>query len=302
MRGLKIGKGGDSIENEQQGASDFSLLAKGDGSEVIFQKIQHGKMFYVHPAEESETMEFFYIIEGKCSYKKDEENIILDQGDYFYVQHLQDSVFFSAMTDMKLLWYTTKPAFHYLSHRIAKLSNIVKQVEGKDNYTYQHSVRVQEFSFKIARMLKLTKDRLEDLYFATLFHDIGKINIPEEILNKPGSLTKEEFDIIKRHSYDGYIMVKDLYYTNISQIILQHHERLDGSGYPNGLKEDDILLEARIIGIADTFDAMTSDRPYRKGLDPTIAMAELKRLSGIHYDSELVNLFEKALIVDGVLK
>jgi len=302
MRGLNLGKGGDSIEEEQHGASDFSLLARGDGSEVILQTIKQGKMFYVYPGEDAETMEFFYILEGECSYKQNEENILLKKGDYFYVQHLENSVFFSALTEMKLLWYTTKPAFHLINHRILKLSSVVKQVEEKDNYTYQHSCRVQEYSFKIARMLKLSKDRLEDLYFSTVFHDVGKINIPEEILNKPGRLTDEEFEIIKRHSYDGYVMVKDLYYNNISQIILQHHERLDGSGYPYGLKEDDILLEAKIIGIADTFDAMTSDRPYRKGLASSIAMAELKRLSGIHYDSHLVELFEKALIVDGILK
>ncbi|MDT3425421.1 HD-GYP domain-containing protein (c-di-GMP phosphodiesterase class II) [Paenibacillus forsythiae] len=86
------------------------------------------------------------------------------------------------------------------------------------------------------------------------------------------------------------------------KIILQHHERLDGSGYPYGIREEEILPEAKIIGIADTFDAMTSDRPYRKGLPPEVAMDELKRLSGIHYDGELVQLFEQALIADGVLR
>jgi len=301
MKGLNLGKGGESIETGQQGSSDFSLLARGDGSEVILQTIKQDKMFYVYPGEDSATMEFFYILEGECSYKHNEENIFLGKGDYFYVQELQDAVFFNALTDIKMLWYTTKPAYHLISNRIMNLASIVKQVEEKDNYTYQHSCRVQEYSFKIARKLKLSKDRLEDLYYSTVFHDIGKINIPEEILNKPGRLTEEEFEIMKRHSYDGYVMVKDLYYTNISQIILQHHERLDGSGYPYGIKEEDILLEAKIIGIADTFDAMTSDRPYRKGLDATIAMAELKRLSGIHYDAHLVDLFERALIVDGVL-
>ncbi|MGV2950008.1 HD-GYP domain-containing protein, partial [Acinetobacter sp. AGC35] len=157
------------------------------------------------------------------------------------------------------------------------------------------------YCLTIARMLKLSKDRLEDLYFASAFHDVGKINIPEEILNKPGHLTEEEFEIIKRHSYDGYEMVKELYYTNISQIILQHHERLDGSGYPYGLRDNEISLEAKIIGIVDTYDAMTSDRPYREGLSPEIAIAELKRLAGIQYDPYLVEIFEKALIVDGIL-
>lgn len=302
MRGLNLGNDGDSIVREQLGSSDFSLLARGDGSEVILQTIEQGKLFYVYPGENAETLEFFYIIEGECTYSSNEKNIVLKQGDYFYVQDLEDSVFFNALTDMKMLWYSTKPVFHLISSMIRKLQSVVEKVEEKDNYTYQHSGRVQKFCLQLAIMFKLSKDRLEDLYFAAAFHDVGKINIPEEILNKPGRLTEEEFEIIKRHSYDGYVMVKDLYFTNISMIILQHHERLDGSGYPYGLKEEEIMLEAKIIGIVDTFDAMTSDRPYRKGLDATIAMEELKRLSGIHYDSYLVDLFEKVLIRDGILK
>ncbi|MCL6602043.1 MAG: HD domain-containing protein [Paenibacillus sp.] len=302
MKGLNLGKDGDSIEREQQGSSNFSLLARGDGSEVILQTIEKGKVFYVYPSEDAETLEFFYILEGECTSSINENNIILKQDDYFYLQQLQDSVFFNVLSDIRMLWYTTKPAFHLISSVISKLASVVKKVEEKDNYTYQHSGRVQKYCLQLAIMLKFSKERLEDMYYSAAFHDVGKINIPEHILNKPGRLTEEEFDIVKRHSYDGYVLVKDLYYNNISRIILQHHERLDGSGYPYGLKEDEIMLEAKIIGIVDTFDAMTSDRPYRKGLDATIAMAELRRLSGIHYDAHLVDLFERALILDGILK
>lgn len=300
--GLYLGIDGEFIETARYDSSGFSLLARGDGSEVILNSIKKDKLFYVYPSEDAETMEFFYILEGECIYKRNEENIILKQNDYFYVKDLKEAVFFSALTDMKVLWYTTKPAFYTVSNRVELLAKIVKQVEEKDNYTFRHSVRVQEHSFRIARMIKLSKERLENLYLSTIFHDVGKIHTPEDILNKEGRLTREEFDIVKRHSYDGYLMVKDLYNLEVSLIVLQHHERLDGSGYPYGIKEDEILLEAKIIGIADTFDAMTSDRPYRKGLPAEVAMDELKRLSGIHYDTELVNLFEKALIADGVLK
>ncbi|WP_025692610.1 HD-GYP domain-containing protein [Paenibacillus zanthoxyli] len=302
MKGLNLGREGDSIAQEHQLSSDHLLLARGDGSEIILQTIKQDKQFYLYPGEEADTMEFFYILEGKCSYKADNENILLSQGDYFYTHYLQEAVYFSTLTELKLLWYTTKPAFHLISHRIRKLEDVLKQVEEKDNYTYQHSGRVQKYCLMLARMLRMPKDQLEDLYFAAAFHDVGKIHTPEEVLNKPDYLTAEEFEIVKRHCYDGYFMVKDLYYNNICLIILQHHERLDGSGYPYGIKEEEILLEAKIISIADTFDAMTSDRPYRKGLPPEIAMDELKRLSGIHYDAELVQLFEQALIADRVLQ
>lgn len=300
--GLYLGKNGESIETARYDSSDLSLLARGDGSEVILQTIRNNKMFYVYPSDDTETMEFFYILEGECIYKSKEKEVTLKQNDYFYVKDLQEAVFFTPTTDMKLLWYTTKPAFYLVSNRVVALAEVVKQVEEKDNYTFHHSVRVQEHSLRIARMIVLTKEQLENLYLATIFHDVGKIYTPEEILNKEGRLTPEEFDIVKRHSYDGYMIVKERYSLEVSLIILQHHERLDGSGYPYGIKEDEILLEAKIIGIADTFDAMTSDRPYRKGLPAKVAMDELKRLSGIHYDAELVRLFEKALIADGLLE
>ncbi|KAA9005807.1 HD domain-containing protein [Paenibacillus spiritus] len=302
MRGLNLGREGESIAREYQSSSEFLLLARGDGSEIIMQSIKKDKIFCVYPADEANTMEFFYILEGECSYAGEEHNIVLKKGDYFYAHYLDTVENFNSLTDMKLLWYTTKPAFHLISHRIRTLEEVLKKVQQKDNYTFEHSARVQKYSLMIAGMLKLSKDQWEDLYYAAAFHDVGKIHIPAEILNKEGRLTVEEFEIIKRHSYDGYVMVKDLYYNNICMIILQHHERLDGSGYPYGIKEEDILLEAKIIGIADTFDAMTSDRPYRRGLPPEVAMDELKRLSGIHYDGHMVDLFEKALIADGILQ
>ncbi len=133
-------------------------------------------------------------------------------------------------------------------------------------------------------------------------HDIGKINVPDEILKKPGRLTDEEFEYIKRHPGDGAEMVKKTSYEYIWQIIEQHHERLDGSGYPHGLKGNEILIEAKIIAVSDTYDAMTTDRPYRKGLSPIQTVEELKRLSGIHYEKEIVDVMVDILIEEGVIE
>ncbi|MDQ1147514.1 putative nucleotidyltransferase with HDIG domain [Bacillus sp. SORGH_AS 510] len=302
MNGLHLGENGKYLEKVIDSTSEFSLIAKGDGSEVILQTIKEGKTFYVFPGEEPETMEFFFIVNGECVYEEMDTKIYLKSGDYFYIHHLEDATYFKALTDMKLIWFTTQPAFHFISESINELTKIVKQVEEKDQYTYQHSARVQTYSVRIAKQLQLSKEKLENLYFASLFHDVGKIHVPEEILNKPGKLSNEEFEILKKHSWDGCEMVKSTYYGHIGDIILQHHERLDGSGYPSGLSGEEILLEAQIIGVADTYDAMTSDRVYRKGLDPKIAIAELKRLAGSHYRSEIVEAFEKVLIIDGKLK
>jgi putative nucleotidyltransferase with HDIG domain len=302
MNGLHLGLKGKYLEKVIDSTSELSLLAKGDGSEVIMQTISEGKTFYVYPGDEPETMEFFYIIDGECIYEEKDKKSYLRSGDYFYIYHLEDATYFLALTNMKILWFSSKPAFHFISKSINELTKIVKQVEEKDQYTYQHSARVQTYSVRIAKQLQLSKDSLENLYFASLFHDVGKIHVPEEILNKPGKLTGEEFDILKKHSADGCEMVKSTYYSHIGEIILQHHERLDGSGYPYGLKGDKILLEAQIISIADAYDAMTSDRVYRKGMAPILAITEIKKLSGRHYQGAIVEAFEKVLIMDGILR
>jgi HD-GYP domain-containing protein (c-di-GMP phosphodiesterase class II) len=143
--------------------------------------------------------------------------------------------------------------------------------------------------------------KLDNINMASYLHDIGKINVPGEILYKPSRLTDEEYEIIKKHPADGAKMVKDTYYSEYATIIEQHHERLDGSGYPYGLKEDEILLEAKIIAVCDTFDAMTDDRAYRKAYEPNYAMDQIKSLVNKHYDEEIVNAFEEVLKEEGIL-
>ncbi|WBW97126.1 HD-GYP domain-containing protein [Oceanirhabdus sp. W0125-5] len=294
-QGLFLGQNNKYIENFTQKSSELRLLAKGDGTEIMLQKINSGIFFVISPGENGELMEFFYILEG-CIEVHEEDNIsILKQGEYFYAHHLRETVKFKAKDDVTLLYVTTQPVFQYLSKTLKELTDIVKDVDKKDSYTYSHDKRVQKYSIKIANKLRLSKERFEHLAVAAQLHDIGKINVPIEILNKPGRLTPEEFECIKKHSSDGRELVKKTYYANIGTIIEQHHERLDGSGYPYGLKGQDILLEAKIIAVADTYDAMTTDRPYRKGLSPETALNELKRLSGIHYDEEVVNVFEEIL-------
>ncbi|PLT30404.1 HD domain-containing phosphohydrolase [Peribacillus deserti] len=302
MEGLYLGSKDTFIEKANNpDSTEFRLLAKGDGSEVIYQTIRMGKSFYLYPGDVSNTLEFFYIIEGTCVYETKERSISLRPGEHFYIHNLKEPAYFLAQTDMQLLWFTTQPAFHYVSASVGELTKVLKQIEEKDHYTYSHSVRVQAYSLRIAKELQLSKDILENLYFASVYHDVGKIHIPEDILNKPGKLTPEEFEILKKHSADGCQMVKSTYYSHIGEIILQHHERLDGSGYPSGLMGGEISLEAQIIGIADTFDAMVSDRVYRKGMDPEIAINEIKSLKNRHYEANIVDAFEKVLIQDGRL-
>ena len=133
-------------------------------------------------------------------------------------------------------------------------------------------------------------NKVEGVYMAGLVHDIGKISIPAEILNKPGKLEPEEFEIIKKHPQAGYEILKDIEFPwPLAEIVLQHHERWDGSGYPLGLRDGEILLEARILAVADVVEAMASHRPYRPALGVEVALKEIERGRGILYDPDVVD-------------
>ena len=161
--------------------------------------------------------------------------------------------------------------------------------EARDPYTAGHQQRVGQLAEAIAVEMGFSQEQAEGIRFGSLIHDIGKIGVPAEILSKPSKLTPLEMQLIQTHPKAGYEIVKDIEFPwPVAQMILQHHERLDGSGYPAGLKGGDILLEARIIAVADTVEAMSSHRPYRPGLGMEAALAEIAGASGVRYDKQAV--------------
>lgn len=162
-------------------------------------------------------------------------------------------------------------------------------VEARDPYTGGHQRRVAELAAALGRRLHLDSDRVTGLRLAAMVHDVGKVYVPAEFLNKPGPLSEAEFSIIKSHPKIGADILGPIDFPwPIAQTVGQHHERLDGSGYPQGLTAPDILLEARIIGVADVVEAMTFYRPYRHGLGVDAALAEIESGAGRLYDPEVV--------------
>ncbi len=244
-------------------------------------------------------MEFYFILSGEIVCEVDNEKLTLGPQDYFSAKGLIEPIHFTALSNVTFLWVITEPIFAPLSTEISSLMDVVKQVEQKDRYTYMHSDRVANNAVKIAKKMRLNKVQVDNINIASYLHDIGKINIPEDILNKQTFLTEEEFSIVKKHPVDGVEMIKGNNYEEILPIIEQHHERLNGSGYPYGLTGDQILLESRIIAVSDSFDAMTEDRPYRKAFDPQFALDEIKRLVGTHYDKQVLEAFEEVLKDEG---
>lgn len=170
---------------------------------------------------------------------------------------------------------------------------LANAIEASDAYTRGHCERVQKYALLIAEEIGMSTRERRNIHMAAILHDIGKIGVPMDILNKDTPLTKEEFDAIKKHSDIGYQIMKDIEFLSESaQIVLQHHERFDGNGYNNGISGDSILLSARIISIADAYDAMTSSRAYRKTpLTREQAISELIRGKGTQFDGKLVDAF-----------
>lgn len=163
-------------------------------------------------------------------------------------------------------------------------------VEMRDPYTAGHQQRVAKLATAIAREMELTEEQVEGIRVAGTLHDIGKIYVPGEILSKPGQLRKNELNLIKDHAEVGYDLLKTIEFSwPVAQIVFQHHERMDGSGYPRGLSGDDTLIEARIMGVADVIEAMASHRPYRPAFSVEKALLEIIQKKGTLYDPQVVD-------------
>lgn len=174
---------------------------------------------------------------------------------------------------------------------VASVAAMVTAMEMRDPYTAGHENRTADIAYAIGKEMGWPEERLQGLKMAAMVHDIGKISIPSELLNKPSRLSYEEFELVKGHPESSYAILKDIPFTwPIAEIVRQHHEKLDGSGYPQGLKGNEILAEAKVLTVADIVEAMAAARPYRKGLGLEVALAEIESQAGTLLDAEVVDI------------
>lgn len=186
-------------------------------------------------------------------------------------------------TELKETFYTTAEA-------------LAETIELRDPYTGGHTKRVKDYSVIIGRYLELNKSEVENLMLAAILHDIGKIGVRDNVLLKQGRLESEELSQMAMHPHKGSELLKHVkQLQSVIPGVRGHHEKIDGTGYPDGLKNGDISMVARIIAVADTFDAMTTDRPYRKGLSIDTALSELRKFAGTQFDPDVVDAFLQAL-------
>jgi response regulator RpfG family c-di-GMP phosphodiesterase len=183
---------------------------------------------------------------------------------------------------------------------IGAINSLINALDARDTYTKDHSSRVTEYALQIAKALQCAQEVADSIRFAGPLHDIGKIGVRDDVLLKKGNFTQEERDLMKAHVVTGEEILRPLHLLDAERaVVLYHHERWDGGGYPHGLTNKGIPLSARVFSVADTFDAMTSSRPYRNALTPDVAREEIIRCSGTQFDPEVVSAFLNSTILKG---
>lgn len=283
------------------------VMAQSEMSDIVYTNLASGEYTFHLAVLESRTGNII----AESTYKIIKENEIYDNW-WFQLYVAIVAVFVIAYLTWMFIRTQIKKTLHIQKMELEWAKNqlqmgnetimtIAKTVDAKDENTSQHSVRVSEYSVLIAKKLGYSDEACEELRKIAILHDIGKIGIPDYVLNKPAKLTDEEYEIMKSHVTRGAEILKNFtLIDNVTEGALYHHERYDGHGYIHGLKGEEIPLNARIIGIADAFDAMTANRVYRKKLDFEYVLSELKRGRGTQFDPKLVDIMLE-LIDEGTI-
>lgn len=280
----------------------FSLLIEDDDLEVFQSNITAGRSIICQPHESANALNIAFVLSGKLYHTNKRQYI--GPGERFTYKNLEMTHHLSVVEDSVLLMIRRKKIMRSQVNMINSVSDFLQNIQKKDQYTEDHCNRTGNLAVQIATHMALPEAAIENVLFVGKFHDIGKINVPEYILNKPGKLTKEEFAIMEKHPKWGHDIVceemqkagiEEQHFNKYAKIVLEHHEKIDGSGYPNGLKRNEISIEAKVILVADSFDAMTTTRPYRKALTQEQALTELQKYAGIWYDEKIVKALGEIL-------
>ena len=285
---------GEFIETVYFNGLQLSLMASGDGTEVIYHKLQTGSSWAMTPEDGWDGFEYFYILSGTLSHRTDEKIVEMSSGQAFFESPIKKYSIFTAVEETEFIYITSQPVFHYYSEISKDLMDLAISIEEKDGYTRDHCERIKHYSMLVGEALNLNSKQITRLNLASFFHDVGKVRVPLEILQKPGKLTDSEWDTMKKHTTFGRQLLEETkipVLCEVGLIVEQHHERYDGNGYPKGLKENEISIESSIISVVDSFDAMTTDRVYKKGIPPKDAFEEILKNKGTMYHPLVVDTF-----------
>jgi len=293
MNGFNIFNNENSIKEFQNNAGIFRLLVD-DEMEVFESIIYPGKSIICQPYESTNAINIIFILKGKLFHTNKMQYVTSGQRITF--KNLKETHHLSVIEKTKLIMIRNSKHFIKQATATDLTYDLIHQIQEKDEYTEDHCNKTGNLAVQIATIMKLSEKSIESLLYAGKIHDVGKINIPKSILNKPSSLTDKEYDIVKKHPIDGYhIALENGVDEKVAKIILEHHERLDGSGYPYALKKTQISIEARILAVVDSYDAMTSKRPYHTPKSKIEALKDLKKNTKHWYDPDVVDALNKLL-------
>lgn len=257
----------------------LNLLAKVGDNEIMTQNVAKDSVAWLTPAEDPSGFEFYFILSGCVELGTDAEiKERLTAGECFTVHRLRETVLMKAVEDTTVLCVTNTPTYDRVDVWRETLSEQLRQIEEQDQYTETHSNAVLFYAVKLYEALQKPLHlelELDAFVVGALFHDVGKCMIPREILCKPAKLTDEEYAVIKKHPEESWNRLLPIFGERIAGLARMHHERLDGSGYPDGLCAEKIPPEVRILSVADAFDAMTRKRVYSNPRSMEEAAVEL---------------------------
>ncbi len=301
-KNIRIFSSGNYLDKISKRSTQLFLLYKDRDIEIIKQHIVEGKPFSVDSRGEQSGFEFFFILNGEI--KSVDENKVFPSGSFITTGSLEDRKYFETVTPVDILYITNTGIFEEQSSHLAQWKKMVDRVKEKDRRIQEHSRRIETLAQKMGQALGLDGQRLFSLIYAAFLHDVGKTKVPGEVLQKAGPLNEEEWETVKKHPVWGKEIIDNnlkLNYSDqqISDIVYQHHENFDGTGYPRGLKGDEILLEAQILSLLDAFDAMTSERPYQSAKTLPEALEEIKRCSGTQFAPRVVDKFLELMEAEG---
>lgn len=285
----------DFIETVTMKGTQVSLLTSSSTTEVIHHRLDHGTNWALEPEEGWEALEYILILKGELrAFPQNNSIKTLKAGDSFFRHPVKEHYTFKAIGLTEFLYVCSQPIFHRYSRVVKDIMSLAISIEEKDGYTVDHCTRISKMSMIIGEAIGLDSEQVQKLNLGSFFHDVGKVKIPEEILKKPGKLTPDEWTIMKQHPTFGRELLEECtipVLASVGKIVEQHHERFDGKGYPKGLAGNEISIEAAIISVVDSYDAMTTDRVYQERRSPEYAIEELLRCRGTMYHPDVVDKF-----------
>lgn len=293
---------------KQMGNSGRPVLYLSSGTVTLMEKRQNiaesifalppGGSFCAQYNPDHATVEQYTLISGTMDYEHEGSRRKMKIGETVDASQHAKVITFYALTDAEVVIHMDAPFYEKNFFEMQLLQREMDAVAQVDGYTYQHCDRIRQYAIEVWKKFDQPAASLKLMRWGAYFHDLGKLAIPPAILNKPGKLTPAEWDIMKSHSQRGADMLRNHpveWLREAAYIVEQHHERYDGKGYPNGLKGEEISLEAAIVSVVDAFDAMTTDRVYKKAMPVDIALEELLNEKGKQFNPAVVYAFVEVI-------